>query len=325
MRERVEAECVALAAGVDPADPLGASQRRVARTRRRLPRWLRAGGARPAVCRLLELGALGLAGGSSERLSLLGQLRVVGAAGAEEVYGYERWEGLRLVDRERGAGAADGGRARRAAAARRAGRRARRRRRAVAGDARRRGGAARRGGRLRAAGRPAARRRDHAACRDERLAQPAPPASGARREGRRRIPGAGLARCRLERAGRLREHRRVDLAAGRTTRSRCWSRPSGSRTSSPRRRSAAATRCSRRSSGSTARPRGGRTRCSSAPGASTRSRSATSRSGRRATSRPSARCTARTSRRSTSAAPTTGWRATWRVRSGRAARPRWRR
>ena len=53
-------------------------------------------GARPAVLRLHELGALALAGGSTERLSLLGQLRMVSAAGAEEVYGYERWEGLRL-------------------------------------------------------------------------------------------------------------------------------------------------------------------------------------------------------------------------------------
>ena len=58
--------------------------------------WLREQGARPAVRRLHELGALGLAGGSTERLSLLGQLRLIGAAGAEEVYGYERWEGLRL-------------------------------------------------------------------------------------------------------------------------------------------------------------------------------------------------------------------------------------
>jgi monoamine oxidase/putrescine oxidase len=46
---------------------------------------------------LHELGALALAAGSTERLSLLGQLRMVSAAGAEEVYGYERWEGLRLA------------------------------------------------------------------------------------------------------------------------------------------------------------------------------------------------------------------------------------
>jgi monoamine oxidase len=49
------------------------------------------------VRRFHELGALALAGGSTERVSLLGQLRSISAAGAEEVYGYERWEGLRLV------------------------------------------------------------------------------------------------------------------------------------------------------------------------------------------------------------------------------------
>jgi monoamine oxidase len=48
------------------------------------------------VVRLHELGALALAAGSIERESLLGRLRMVAAAGAEEVYGYERWEGLRL-------------------------------------------------------------------------------------------------------------------------------------------------------------------------------------------------------------------------------------
>ena len=38
-----------------------------------------------------------MAGGSTERQSMLGQLRMISAAGAEEVYGYERWEGLRLA------------------------------------------------------------------------------------------------------------------------------------------------------------------------------------------------------------------------------------
>jgi monoamine oxidase len=49
------------------------------------------------VRRLHELSALAMAGGSTERLSLLGLLRLISAAGAEEVYGYERWEGLRLA------------------------------------------------------------------------------------------------------------------------------------------------------------------------------------------------------------------------------------
>jgi monoamine oxidase len=94
--ERVEAAFLALAASVDPADPWGHPDA-AALDATSLAAWLRAQGARPAVLRLHELSALGLAGGSSERLSLLGQLRLVSAAGAEEVYGYERWEGLRLV------------------------------------------------------------------------------------------------------------------------------------------------------------------------------------------------------------------------------------
>jgi monoamine oxidase len=94
--ERVETAFLALAASVDPADPWGHPDA-AALDAMSLAAWLRAQAARPAVLRLHELSALGLAGGSTERLSLLGQLRLVSAAGAEEVYGYERWEGLRLV------------------------------------------------------------------------------------------------------------------------------------------------------------------------------------------------------------------------------------
>ena len=93
--DRVEAALVALAAAVDPADPWGHPDA-AALDAISLAGWLRAQGARPAVRRLHELGALALSGGSTERLSLLGQLRMISAAGAEEVYGYERWEGLRL-------------------------------------------------------------------------------------------------------------------------------------------------------------------------------------------------------------------------------------
>ena len=171
---------------------------------------------------------------------------MISAAGAEEIYGYERWEGLRLA-----AGSA-------ALALRMAdglGDRLRLGARVTAldvapgvsrvtlADGR---GAARRGGRLRAAGRPAARRRDQR--RVGRAAgEPAPPAPGARREARRRLPGAGLARgaapagSPTARGSSARPGRRA------TTRSRCWSRPSGSRTSWPRRPSAAAPRCSTRS------------------------------------------------------------------------------
>ena len=93
---RIEAACVRLAATVDPDDPWShpdaASLDAIS-----FAGWLRAQDALPAVRRLHELGALALAGGSTERISLLGQLRSISAAGAEEVYGYERWEGLRLV------------------------------------------------------------------------------------------------------------------------------------------------------------------------------------------------------------------------------------
>jgi monoamine oxidase len=94
--QRVEAACVRLAATVDPADPWGHPDA-AALDAISFAGWLRAEGARPAVLRLYELGALALAGGSTERVSLLGQLRAISAAGATEVYGYERWEGLRLA------------------------------------------------------------------------------------------------------------------------------------------------------------------------------------------------------------------------------------
>ena len=92
---RIEAACVALAATVDAADPWSHPDA-AALDSISLADWLRAKGARPAVLRLHELGALALAGGSTERLSLLGQLRMISAAGAVEMYGHERWEGLRL-------------------------------------------------------------------------------------------------------------------------------------------------------------------------------------------------------------------------------------
>jgi monoamine oxidase len=95
--ERIEAACVRLAATVDPADPWSHPDA-AALDDISLAGWLRAHSARPAVLRLHELGALALSGGSTERLSMLGQLRSISAAGAEEVYGYERWEGLRLAE-----------------------------------------------------------------------------------------------------------------------------------------------------------------------------------------------------------------------------------
>jgi monoamine oxidase len=94
--ERIEAAFVALAATVDPADPWSHPEA-AALDSGSFAAWMRGQRARPAVLRLHELGTLALSGGSTERLSLLGQLRATSAAGAGEIYGYERWEGLRLA------------------------------------------------------------------------------------------------------------------------------------------------------------------------------------------------------------------------------------
>ena len=104
--------------------------------------------------------------GSIERQSLLGVLRMVAVAGAEETYGYERWEGLRLADGSAAlalAMADELGAERLRLDARRRGAVASRPA-ACSVAARRRRGAVGRGGRLRAAGRAAARRDGHAAC-----------------------------------------------------------------------------------------------------------------------------------------------------------------
>jgi len=93
--ERIEAACVTLAGTVDAADPWGHPDAG-ALDGVSFAAWMRREGARPAVLRYHELGALAMAGGSTERISLLGQLRMVRVAGTEEIYGYERWEGLRL-------------------------------------------------------------------------------------------------------------------------------------------------------------------------------------------------------------------------------------
>ncbi|HYZ70108.1 MAG TPA: NAD(P)/FAD-dependent oxidoreductase [Thermoleophilaceae bacterium] len=93
--ERIEALLVRLAATVDSADPWRHPDA-AALDAISFAGWMRREGARPAVLRLHELGASAMGGGSTERLSMLGQLRMASAAGAAEVYGYDRWEGLRL-------------------------------------------------------------------------------------------------------------------------------------------------------------------------------------------------------------------------------------
>ena len=316
---RAEGALAALARTVDPADPWSHPDA-AALDAISFGGWLRATGARPAVVRLHELGALSLAGGSIERQSLLGVLRMVAVAGGEEAYGYERWEGLRLADGSAALAARARRRARRRAAAvrrgrlggvRRAGRRA--------GAARRRGGAVGRGGGLRAAGRAAARRH-----RDGRVGGAAgePPSSapGPGGQGRGGLPAPDLARRRPQRALRRRGRARLHLAPGQ--RRALHAGPARA----PRRLPGdAAGRAARHHPRPPRRPvrrtrPASRTRCSPAPGAWTRSPRATSPSGRRGTSWRSGRCTGRTSRRSSSRGRITGWRATWRARCGRGGR-----
>ncbi|MEV7415258.1 NAD(P)/FAD-dependent oxidoreductase [Streptomyces sp. NPDC089919] len=88
---------IALAAGVDPADPWSHPD---AAALDRLPvgDWLRAEGAGPAVVRRWEIGQLALADGSYERTSLLAALRKHAAVPGTGHYDYDAWEGLRVAE-----------------------------------------------------------------------------------------------------------------------------------------------------------------------------------------------------------------------------------
>ena len=94
--ERVEAALLALARQVDPDDPWSHPDA-AALDAVSVAAWMREQGASRAVLRMHELSALSMAGGSEERRSLLGLLRQVAVAGAHEIYGEERWEGIRLA------------------------------------------------------------------------------------------------------------------------------------------------------------------------------------------------------------------------------------
>lgn len=94
---RVQELLGALARTVDPDDPWRHPDAE------RLDRlsvadWLRDVGARPAVMRAVELAHLGVAAGSSERVSLLSGLRMDAVAGGVGGYDLETWEGLTLAD-----------------------------------------------------------------------------------------------------------------------------------------------------------------------------------------------------------------------------------
>ena len=95
--ERVERLYGALAATVDPDDPWSHPEA-TALDRISVGSWLRSVGALPSVVRCLEVGSLSLADGSSERTSLLAELRKSAAAREEGFYSYDRWEALQVSE-----------------------------------------------------------------------------------------------------------------------------------------------------------------------------------------------------------------------------------
>ncbi len=60
--------------------------------------WMRSVGALPTTVRAVEAGALALAAGSSERTSLLSELRKAAAVGDEGFYSYDLWECFQVAE-----------------------------------------------------------------------------------------------------------------------------------------------------------------------------------------------------------------------------------
>ena len=93
--ERVEQLFGALVATVDPDDPW--SHPDAARLDDvSWAAWLRSVDALPSTVRAVEVGALALAAGSSERTSLLAELRKAAAVGDDGFYSYDLWESLQV-------------------------------------------------------------------------------------------------------------------------------------------------------------------------------------------------------------------------------------
>ncbi|MGH3135238.1 MAG: flavin monoamine oxidase family protein [Gaiellaceae bacterium] len=61
-------------------------------------RWMRSVGALPSTMRAVEAGALALAAGSSERTSLLAELRKAVAVGDTGFYSYDLWESMQVAE-----------------------------------------------------------------------------------------------------------------------------------------------------------------------------------------------------------------------------------
>ena len=95
--ERVERLFGDLVATVDPDDPWSHPDA----TRldgSSLASWMRSVDALPSTVRALEAGALAMASGSSERTSLLSELRKVAAVGDTGFYSYDLWESLQVAE-----------------------------------------------------------------------------------------------------------------------------------------------------------------------------------------------------------------------------------
>lgn len=86
-----------LLAGVDPDDPWSHPDA-AALDDASVADWLRSIGALPATLRAVEAGALALAAGSSERTSLLSELRKAAAVGDTGFYSYDLWESLQVAE-----------------------------------------------------------------------------------------------------------------------------------------------------------------------------------------------------------------------------------
>jgi monoamine oxidase len=95
--ERVERSFGELLATVDPDDPW--SHPDAARLDGlSWAGWMRSIGALPTTLRAVEAGALALAAGSSERTSLLSELRKAATVGDEGFYSYELWECFQVAE-----------------------------------------------------------------------------------------------------------------------------------------------------------------------------------------------------------------------------------
>ena len=94
---RVEALFGSLLVTVDPEDPW--SHPESSRLdRHSLASWLRSVDALPSTVRVIEAGALAMAAGSSERTSLLAELRKAAAVGDDGFYSYDLWESKQVAE-----------------------------------------------------------------------------------------------------------------------------------------------------------------------------------------------------------------------------------